>query len=681
MSPALSTKQARPPRAHWLPGPSKPWSPSSVVCFDTETIEHRDGDDLVLTPRCWDAVWRLRHEVCPSLPRLRTYAGELMSELGQRVDEIARMTPETWVFAHNLGFDLSVSALPWQLDQHGWQLDACSLTGESTWWTFRADGHRLVLTDSWSWLRADLQTIARDMRRRKVRLPENDDSLAAWHKRCMVDARLLDEAIVTILDWWDDAGLGRFGITGAGCGFAAARAVMGPKKIVVGGDPDRIAFERSAVYGGKKECYRVGTYEGTWCADYDFADAYPTVAAHLPLPFAAGRRFTTRTAPAWREVTPGHDVIARFLVTTETPCVPVKVADETYWPVGRFETVLAGPEARYALTCGAEVEMIDGWAYRTGYPLADWAGWLFALRYDYSADVPAVVRRMAKGWGRSVVGRFASRTSRVSITRPSTVPGWQLSTGHNLTTGRAVDVLSLGGVEYTLDKDLEPEHSFPAILAFVEAYTRVALGKMIASRQPCRVLACNTDGWLEHRAVRSTAYVVPDVPWPFSVVRKGCWRSVEVLGPSHLIMPTERRLAGISKQASEAAGHVYAWHDWPSLRWQLERSVMGEFRRPAHDAVLAGNYARRWVLVTGETVPVAAEIDESGSTVILPWSETPGRRETDTLAPGQYGALEALRGEEPYPPVILEQLHTEQLGRAGRITPPRSLRPRQRLAH
>lgn len=659
----------KPSISHWLPGPARPWTPESVLSFDTETLEEPDGSDLVLRPRCWAAVWRLRHGIAPTLPERQTFAGEPMAALGELVDRVGRALGESWVFAHNLGFDLSVSALPFHLHQMGWALDACNLTGESTWWVFRTDAHRLVLSDSWSWLRSSLEDVAHDLRRRKVPLPANDADLAAWLRRCRRDADLLDDAMATILDWWDREGIGRFGITGAGCGWAAARRQIGPRAVVVGPEAHRTSFERRAILGGRREVYRVGTYAGAWSADYDFADCYPRIAAHLPLPIAADRRLRAGRFELSPTPVPGHDLICEATVTTDTPCVPAMVGDECYWPTGTFRTTLAGPELRYALSVAQAVDVGDGWSYRMGYNLAPWAAWNLALLHDLSTDTPAVVRRMAKGWGRSVIGRFASHTSKVSAQRPSTALGWSLQTGHNLTTGHPMDVLSLGGIEYTIDRDLEPSSSFPAVLAFVESYARVALAQMMATRHPGHLLACNTDGWLEHRAVRAAAYDVPNVPWPHSVVRKGCWREVNVLGPSHLITPVERRLAGIPRDARSPGPNAYSWHDWPSLRWQLERSALGTYRRPAHDAVMVGPYTRRWVLQTGETVPVTCRITADGSNAIEPWSLTTGRRNTDILAQVQHPPLAELVDGPPWPPVIFEGSYPRTPGRSPRVNP------------
>lgn len=654
-------------KPHWLPGPARDWSPDSVVVFDTETSQAKDSADIVMRAKCWDYVHVLRHGIHATLPRRRINGGEHMGQLVHAISDIADRCGETHVFAHNLGFDLAVSALPYGLATLGWYLDGCNLTGESTWWAFRRDGVKLVLCDSWSWLRDELGEVAKDLRKRKLPLPSDDDPLDQWHRRCRRDCEILEAAILTLMDWWDENHMGRWAITGAGCGFAAARKVMGQKAIVVGPEPGRTEMERECIHSGKRQLYRAGRFIKGYTADYDFSAAYTRAAAHLPLPMASNGRLGKNDLVARAEPVPGYDVIADVTVTTDTPCVPARVDGETCEPVGTFRTTLCGPEIRYALALGASVTLHGGWRYRMGYKLADWAGWCLALRYARHDEAPAVVSRAAKGWGRSVIGRFGGRTSRVVLDRDAAAEGWSLTTGADLDTGRSMDVLTIGGREITYERDAEPDNAFPAVLAFVESYVRVALDQMIRRRPPGHVLAVNTDGWLEHRAIRSTEWVMPDVPWPHVIVRKGLWAETVLLGPSHLSAKGERRLAGIPRGADEVGHNAFTWHDWPSLRWQLERSTLGVYRRPLHEAEVAGPYCRRWLLANGETVPLATDVGMQGNNVVVPWSLTPGRREGDTLADEQDGMLASAVDDTTGIPAMTQPPYRPELGRKPRI--------------
>lgn len=636
---------------HYLRGAAKTWTPPVVVTFDTETRWEAAGDDEVHRLRCWCARRRLRRPGRGDWPYTLDAHGETALDLAKFVEAAAELDSEVWVFAHNLAFDLTVSGLPFLLAELGWWVADVHLGEESCWWSLRKDGRRLMLTDSWSWVRCSLDQVAKDMGRRKVPLPDNDAPIGEWVKRCKKDVDLLDGCMETVMTWWEENDLGRFGVTGSGCGWASMRRAIPRRSLVVGPDPDRTPFERRALFGGRQEAYRTGQVSGVWSADYDMADAYLTTTLNNRLPTrCVGYLSVIPERFATSDVGP-EDVIAEVEITTDRPVAPCRIGDEIWWPTGTFRTVLTGPEIRYVVSTGAKVTMRGGYLYRVDVTLADWAWWCLGVEHNRDGSTPPIVRRIAKGWARSVVGRFAARSSRVAHERPAEHLGWHLVTGNDLQTGAHLDVLTLGSVERTIIKDTEPDDGFPAITAFVEGITRANLGRILDSRDPRRLIQANTDGWWESRVVSTTAYV-PECPVEgVRIVRKRLERTVTVLGPNHLRSASERRFAGVPRGARAIGDTEFTWHDWPSMRWQMENGTAGTFTRPKRTVTIAPGYVRRWCLADGETIAATAYLDPAGSNRLRPWSQTAGRMAGDELAPFQIEALARLT--DTMPPLFL----------------------------
>lgn len=654
--------------SHWLSPGAKTWSPDCFIAFDTETTEFPEGETLKHIIACWDAEVICRHDATQVYPAKTKVGGHEPYEIADLVETWSERFKELWIFAHNLNFDLAVTQLPAILCARRWTVEAYGLSKESNWWVLKRDGRKLVIADSWSWLPASLQDCGRDIARRKSPLPGTGDTMAAFHRRCRSDASILSSCLVALMEWWDAEQLGRWGITGAGCGWSAFRTKTGRKRIVVGPSGDRTRTERAAIFGGRKEVYRVGRFNGEWIADYDFQGAYPTIAAHHKLPNFPGKFH--RSVPVGIEpgISQGVDVIAQCVVTTERPCVPCRIDHEVWWPVGTFATTLAGPEIAYARSVGATVDTGSCYVYKLDFALREWAVWCLELLQAPPHVVPPLIRRMAKGWSRSVIGRFGGHTSQITDQRPALGPDWRLEVGHNLTTGRPMEILTIGGLDITSEHDLEGTDAFPAVLAFVESHCRVALARTLDSRAPDRILQANTDGWWERRVVRAAGYELENVPWPHTVVRKALVNDVAILGPDHLTTPHERRLAGVPKVAEQDLDERFHWHDWPGLRWQLERATDGEYHRPRRELILKASYARRWVLDSGETLAITTSLDDSKETTIEPWDRTIHRRNVDRLASFQDERLMALIGDEPLRPVIFDDPGQRALGRANRLT-------------
>ena len=589
------------------------WSPDAVIAFDTETRWETGEHSERHAGRCWCASITLRHDAEPEKERRRTYFGSDMSELSGTIDARARERKESCVFAHNLGFDLAVSALPVRLAAYGWTVGDFWLGDDSTWLKLKTRGHKLVVCDSWSWLHCSLSEVARSMRRRKRALPENADTLEYWLERCEDDVDILSKALVVLMDWWDENGLGKWGITGSSCGWAAARHRMLPKSLLVGPDPDRNAFERTAIYGGRREAFYVGPVAESFTSDYDFMAAYPTAVANTLIPKRPIRQFEHLSTESAILKSQTVGIIAQVTVTTDTPVVPVRLKGEVWWPIGTFTTVLCQPEILLCLETGAKVEINSGWVYRLGAGLRDWAQWCLSVQNDSSGQTPQLARMMAKGWGRSVIGRFAQRNSQEIYRRPATRHGWHLEQGRDLTSGAPLDIVTMDGEERWLLRDQDGRDTFPAVFAWVESYCRAALTKAIQDRTPGVVLQCDTDGWLERERPTKRPAPLPDVPRPFVVRRKGRYERTRVAGATQLWLDDERRCAGVGRASREVGPGAFEWWDWPGLRWQLQHSEPGQYKRTKRTAVLRGDSCKRWVLADGTTLPVAVRLEEDGS--------------------------------------------------------------------
>jgi hypothetical protein len=634
-------------RPHYLTPPAKGATPTAVVTFDTETFCRREGGSEVLTLRCWDALLRLRGDQAPGDGLAVPHSGETPGELVAVLEAAAELAGEAWAFAHNLGFDLTVTSLPAVLVERGWDASFVAIGDEACSFAFKRDGARLVVTDAWSWLRCSLERAAPDVGMRKTALPGEDDSLARWHRRCAHDVAILDALLVELLGWWDRLGVGAFGLTGAACGWRSLRSRVRPKRVLVGPEDGRTAFEREAIFGGRKEVWRVGRIRGRWVEDWDIASAYLTTVATMPLPVRPLR--SARADPGLDPGDPpdGLGALARVKVTTDTPCAPVRVDQDVWWPVGTFWTVLTTPEIRSAREAGATVRTAEVAWYAMGDDLQDWGRWCLGLVDGGTPDAPRVARRVAKGWGRSVPGRFALRKPSLIGERPATHLGWALETGVDLRTGEQLEVVTFGGVERTYRKDQDGADVSPAVLAFVEGYVRAAMDRALRSRDPAQLLQCNTDGWWEVRKGRDPGEAGGAVLAPYRAVRKAVTRDVTVLGPNHTDALGDRRLAGVPAAADRALDGTYSWQDWPGLRWQLQNSRPGQYVRPGREMMLQAHYCRRWVLTSGETVPVSAFVDSIGRTILRPWTQTAQRRSGDVLAGHQVPALAAIASEGP----------------------------------
>lgn len=644
----------RPPqKAHWLRPNHQERSPHRVLVVDTET---RVPDELMpdhQVLRLWCARLDRRRDVDPGKPRQERFRGHTAGELADLVDGQARADRSLWLFTHNLNFDLAVTELPVVLTERGWRVTESALTTDSPWCRMIRGSRRLTIADTFSWLPTSVQALGELLDNPKLDLPAEADSEAAWWARCEQDVEITADAIVSAMDWWDSGHFGNWSVTGPATGWSSYRHRRPAPRVLVVPDDDARRFEMRAVTGGRREVRKVGVLEPGLYADLDLVTAHLSAMAGLRLPWKRLGTFDRLDLDHHALESSAVDVLAECIVRTEAPRYPWDSGQGVFYPVGTFRSVLSGPEVREARSREELVSIGAGYLYLLSDHMRSWAVWLAGLLDPALTDVPAAARLMAKHWSRCVPGKWAGRSSDVLRRDPDPRPGWAVERAVLMPERRPADILRIGGERWTIIRDEWADDAFPAILAFIQGATRVAVGRLIDHLGPALV-SVNTDGVLIDVAahMRGRLGLDPDIlvggmdalrwldmacqTWdgelePFSVRVKAAAGNVQVISPQHLILDNERKLAGIPQRAKKLADGRFTFTQWPKLRVQLQRPEPTGYLTKQATVDLAHIPPTGWLLDDGQVVPATIHQDAAGKDALGPSWEAVGP--TATLGP------------------------------------------------
>lgn len=634
-------------KPHYLRANHREASPHRVLVFDTETTPHQAGSTILHTLACWQSRLTLRHGRSNAGVVEQDEGGTTAAALAELVERHTDPKETLWVFAHNLGFDLAVTRLPVLLLERGWELTQHALASDAPWARLRKGTRRITLANSASYLPTTVYELGRLTGLDKLPLPAADD-LVALRERCRRDVAITATALLELMDWWDEQRLGNWSVTGPATGWSAYRHIPMGVKVLITPDPEAQAFERRALLAGRREAWRVGEQPEGFYLDLDIEHAHLTAAATQALPYQRMKAFDALPLDTPYLRAQSMDVLAEATLRTDTSRYPLPLPHGIVYPTGVFRTVLAGPELREARERG-ELESIGaGFLYRSGAHMARWGAWLQEQLETPQIGVSGAVAAALKGWSRSVPGRWAGRTSEVLTEYADRRPGWWLEHGTWGPERWPVSYLTIAGTQYVLRRDIEGDNSFPAVLAWIQSWTRVWLGRLIDIAGPA-VLQCNTDGLicdaeqlarrfrvtLRGRTVtgagaeRQLAHVLGamnDAIAPARVRIKRTARRVRVIGAQHVELDDERRLAGIPREAADLGALRFRYWSWPSLQGQLLEGDGGGFRQHQVDADLSHVPVNRYVLADDSTAPPVAHIDPSGTQELLPWELIRGER-------------------------------------------------------
>lgn len=660
--------------AHYLRPAGKTSTPAAVIFLDSETRQHDDNGLELHVLRLWEAqIVRRRDRRRPG--EHLTATGQTSNSLAQHIDSWASYAESTWMYAHNVAFDLTVTDLATELGRLGWELSSRFAVGNDQMWAVfhkgarqvrvkeRRDGrlaerervkwaHTLTIADSGSLFPVPLAKLGPMVGIEKPPLPDNDDSDDAWAARCHADVDILRCSVLAFMDWWDSAGLGRWTVTGAGQGWQHYRSTLTPRQVVIDHDQEITGLERAAVYGGRRDAFRIGDLPPGRYAEVDFEAAYPAIAAGFPLP----ARIACDVNDDHRRLALRGKVPAGMLaeVTINTPVArwPVRVAGRVFYPVGRFRTTLAAPDIQAAASAHVLEAVHGGYLYTMTSHLRAWArevlGWLRAP----DSEVPAVVKVWAKMASRAVIGKFAQPGWRTEPWVGPPCDGWSVEQASDYHTGTRQVITGVNGTYWLSWADQRGDHERPAVLAFVEAHVRARLGAIIAGRYGPAIVQCDTDGiMVSHTAISGIAgqlhdrYVHGrkvragtdeaiaewnDAAWPLVMREKNQFSRAVVRGPQHVVLDGKPRFAGVPKGAWQTGDKTWAARLWPGITWQSQNAPQATYARPVQPYLVAGPYTAGWVLTDGTVRPAEATMDADGNTTLLHWKLT--RWSADGLA-------------------------------------------------
>lgn len=666
MPPSPEQVNSRPPvPIHYLRANERVWTPPYVISLDTEAVPVPGTDPEILTLRLWDALLiERRHKKKRPLERVRKW-GTTQDELAIWLTAACVGRPTVWVFCHNLSFDLTVSRLPLTLIRQGWSITDASIGGRAPWLRFARGRSRLTLVDSGSWFPIALADIGESLGLAKTPLPDSAASDEDWLARCRADVDILAVAVVQLLDWWDRCELGDFSLTGASCGWHAFRHVPSVQRILVDPDQSGVDADRRGVHGGRRGVWRVGDVNVGPLVELDITAAYPTVAAHLPLPIGRTDVFDSLPLTDHKVRSDRWSILAEVVVETDVPRYPCKVDKGVWYPVGRFKTTLAGPEIRDAAERGQLVSIGPGHTHQMGYAMQPWARWCLDTQNGVGEDVPPAAEIAAKNWGRAVIGKWAARGFDKIELGPSPYDDWSYEEGWDNGSQTRGGMVDIGGRRWWVAASSEPDNAYPAVLAFVESYVRVALSKVIDAVGDEAIIQCDTDGlivaldrlspesarafdqrtsdrgpdWSESVLVQRLS----DIAAPLALRVKRTYSTAHVIGPQHYEAGGKRRFAGLPSNSVRRDDGKYQGQIWPKLQWQMRHGDSRGYVRPDKVSSVSGPYATGWITAGGRVLPVHVQIGDDGANHLIPYGLTPAYVQGPALAPLQHRTLTRLQ--------------------------------------
>ena len=586
---------------HQLRGNESTRTPSNVLVFDTETLPspHPVIPEAQLHRlRLWCATcWRDR---TGRVTGQQWHQGTTAAEFWRLVYRRAAGGKPLYVFAHNLGFDATVSLI-WrelELGNLTWQEPAnwrgkpkakrgeqpphglCVLTDPptiiETW--VKGTRQRVIWLDTMNWWRSSLEALGEEFGLPKVELPEFSAPDADWFKRCKRDVEITAAAVRTVFSLVRDHDCGVFKYTISAQSLAAYQHKYNRPPVVIRPEDDAIALERDAYRGGEVRvgyCGRISptvpplfdasadeTRDGRPVRKgpvsvFDVQSFYPSVMRGNLYPYRL-KSYCRGLKPAdLVELQADYFCVADVVVDSPKDTYPVKHEGRSLNATGRFRTALCGPELARALTCGHVKSVALACWYDQAELFTEYVDYYWELRWSLAAEGKHHQAELVKLLLVSLFGKFGQRAFEwpdEKAVRPALYYGgfWD----HCPRTGEWEYYRSIAGRVQRYVTEGESAESFPLIAAAVTSYGRERMAQLRAACGCHDFVYQDTDSLhcLPVGAARlnRAGQVVAGELGKLRLV--GVYEEGEYLGPKDYQLDGQRVVAGVKRQA-KAVGH------------------------------------------------------------------------------------------------------------------------------
>lgn len=517
-------------------------------------------------------------------------------------DKLAVAKEATVVWCHNLGYDLRITRALLDLPRLGWQFDQLHLGTDMAWAKARrlSDNSMVTFCDLHTWLPTSLEAIGREMGMEKVDLPDEDDSDEAWFERCDQDVELLASAWRRLRDWVYDNDLAPFRPTGSAVGWALLKHKFLPDKTVLCHDNEKLrAMERHAAYSGRCETYITELCHDVY--EYDYQHAYVALCVGRALP----TKLTSYELPSTWSPTQLDEVASqiglRCLVTATVtqhdcalPTLPHRAPNgeggtKVMWPTGTFTGVWWLEELLAAYNRGVEIDTIHQVVSYKAVPVLDtWAQWMIGVIENHP---DLLVRRVAKQWARTVVGRFGMQypvyVNANTNPRNDLWAGWWVD-GESEEAAR--HAMQIGDQVFVEVGSTDGRDTAPAMMSYIMMLTRLRLLHAIETAGYENVIYCDTDGLLTTRNGSNRLEMQP-----IDGLRvKNSYKSVQALAPKQVLLDSTPRVSGLPARAqSRNKDGSYNVEVWERIGHALQEGRADSVRVEKASMYVTGRDGRR----------------------------------------------------------------------------------------
>lgn len=555
--------------AHILRGNKGSALPVRCIFLDTETrpeLVRADVNEAVLW---FGTASFMRRRSDGKWTKAKRFSFTDPGELWSWVTGLCPAGTRTYLFAHNLGFDLSVTKAFDQLTGLGWELTRAVVEDPPTILNWRRDKATLCGLDTLNFYPMALARLGESVGLKKLDMPDRAAPPETWAAYNVRDVEIIERAMMEWFEFLQRHELGNFAKTLPAQAFGAFRHRFMANRILIDSNDRALELARKSYVGARVEARWLGEIPAPAYL-YDVNSMYASVMHRTHVPIWLRGHYTwpsDRELAKWLQ---HYEVIADVELNVTAPALPFRGLKRLVFPVGSYRAQLAGPELRYARKRGWVTQARSAAVYERARVFAPYVDYFWLLRAQARRDGDSALDLVAKLFLNSLYGKFGQRGRRFEENGradESKVEAW---TEYDIDDGSKRTYRQLGDLVQRLRTDGESHDSHPAIASTIASAARIRLWGLMQLAGLDNVLYVDTDSLMVTQTGQERLRSELHDSELGRLKLQTSIQSGEIRGVKDYTINGDRRIKGIRKNAVEVAPGEFRQEAFRGLKGQIK---------------------------------------------------------------------------------------------------------------
>ena len=548
--------------------------PVRCVFVDTETRGESRGDNVEEAVLWFGSAAFIRRRTDGKWTRPKWNEFRSAGTFWRWVTDLCPGGTRTYLFAHNLGFDITVLDGFNELPSLGWTLTRAVVEDPPTILNWRRGTATLCGLDTLNFYPMPLAKVGAAVGLSKLPMPPRDAAPSTWSAYNRRDVEIVHRAMMEWFSFLQRHNLGNFAKTLPAQAFGAYRHRFMKHRILIDSNPRALALARASYVGARVEARWNGTIPAPAFL-YDVNSMYASVMARTHVPIWLHSHYmrpTTEELSRWLQ---HYEVIADVGLEVSAPALPFRGLERLCFPVGSYRAVLAGPELRYARRRGWVVEAHSAAVYDRAKIFIAYVDYFWLLRTRARLDGDAALDLVAKGFLNSLYGKFGQRGRRFEEDSRADGTKVDIWTEYDLDDGTRETYRQIGDLVQRFHTAGESHDSHPAIASTIASAARLRLWGLMTAAGLENVLYVDTDSLLVNQTGQErlrSGYIGDGLGELKLAARVD---SGEIRGQKDYTINGQRHIKGIKRNARELAPGEFMQESFRGLKGQIKAGDLG----------------------------------------------------------------------------------------------------------